>query len=110
MTARFFRSFIAAIFVVTLASGSATQAPPPPAYDVIIRGGRVLDGAGNPFVYTDVGIKGDTIASIGDLQAAAATRIVDARGQYVTPGFIALHAGLVSRFCQDALRTSGSAR
>ena len=60
-------------------------------YDVAIRGGRVLDGSGNPFVTADVGIRGDTIAAIGDLSAASATRVIDATGKYVTPGFIALH-------------------
>jgi N-acyl-D-amino-acid deacylase len=60
-------------------------------YDVIIRNGRVLDGSGNPFVYADVGISGDTIAAVGSLEHAAAARTIDARGQYVTPGFIALH-------------------
>jgi N-acyl-D-amino-acid deacylase len=60
-------------------------------YDVVIRNGRVLDGSGNPFVYADVGIAGDTIIAVGALERAAAARTIDARGQYVTPGFIALH-------------------
>ena len=63
----------------------------PPAYDVVVRGGRVLDGSGNPYVYADVAIKGDTIAAVGDLRDANAARTIDARGHYVTPGFIALH-------------------
>ncbi len=62
-----------------------------PAYDVVIRGGRVLDGSGNPYIYADLGIKGDRISAIGDLAAASARRVVDARGKYVTPGFLALH-------------------
>lgn len=65
-----------------------------PAYDVVIRGGRVLDGTGNPYVYADVGIKGDRITAIGDLSAASAGRVVDARGKYVTPGFFTLHEHL----------------
>jgi N-acyl-D-amino-acid deacylase len=60
-------------------------------YDLVIRGGRVLDGSGNPFFYADVGIRGDTIVALGDLRGAAAARSIDARGKYVTPGFIALH-------------------
>ena len=94
MKPRRIRSLIAAAVIGLLASVGATPIQPTPAYDVIIRGGRVLDGAGNPFVYADVGIRGDTIAAIGDLQNAPATRVVDARGQYVTPGFIALHEHL----------------
>ena len=60
-------------------------------YDVIIRDGRVLDGTGNPFVYADVGIRGDSIARIGNLRGVRARREVDASGQYVTPGWFALH-------------------
>ncbi len=62
-----------------------------PAYDVVIRGGRVLDGTGNPYIYADVGIRGDRIAAVGDLSAATARRVVDARRKYVTPGFFTLH-------------------
>ena len=62
-----------------------------PAYDLIIRGGRVLDGTGNPYFYADVGIRGDRIVTLGDLSAAGARRVIDARGKYVTPGFFTLH-------------------
>jgi N-acyl-D-amino-acid deacylase len=62
-----------------------------PAYDLIIRGGRVLDGTGNPYIYADVGIRGDRIVALGDLSAARATRVIEARGKYVTPGFFTLH-------------------
>ena len=61
------------------------------SYDVLIRNGRVLDGSGNPYFYADVGIRGDEIVAVGDLDGAAAGRVIDAEGQYVTPGFIALH-------------------
>ncbi len=61
------------------------------SFDVLIRGGRVLDGSGNPWFAADVGIRGDAIAAIGDLSGAVADRVVDAAGRYVTPGFIALH-------------------
>jgi N-acyl-D-amino-acid deacylase len=73
---------------VALAEAAASHAQ---GFDVLIRGGRVLDGSGNPFVYADVGIRGDTIAAVGDLKGASAARIVDAAGRYVTPGFVALH-------------------
>ena len=69
---------------VTLASQTA-------GYDILIRNGRVLDGTGNPFLYADLAIAGDTIAAVGSLSGASAARTIDARGQYVTPGFIALH-------------------
>lgn len=60
-------------------------------FDVLIRGGRVLDGSGNPYVYADVGVRGDTIAAVGDLSGATAARVIEAASRYVTPGFVALH-------------------
>jgi N-acyl-D-amino-acid deacylase len=60
-------------------------------YDVIIRNGRVLDGSGNPFVYADIGIRGDSVARVGNLANARARRVIDATNQYVTPGWFAMH-------------------
>ncbi|WP_419948325.1 N-acyl-D-amino-acid deacylase family protein [Candidatus Palauibacter sp.] len=60
-------------------------------YDILIRGGRVLDGSGNPWFVADVGIRSEEIVAVGDLAGATADRVVDAAGKYVTPGFIALH-------------------
>src|SRR5262249_12628686 len=58
-------------------------------YDVLIRNGRVVDGAGNPWVYADVGITGDRISALGRIPAnATAKRLIDAKGLVVAPGFI----------------------
>jgi N-acyl-D-amino-acid deacylase len=62
-----------------------------PEFDVLIRGGQVLDGAGAAAVRADVGIRGDRIVSVGPLGAAAAKRVIDATGLTVAPGFIDLH-------------------
>ena len=59
-----------------------------PPYDVLIRNGMLLDGSGSPAIQADLGIRADTIAGIGDLQAAAGIREVDASGKYLAPGFI----------------------
>jgi len=63
-----------------------------PELDILIRGGRVIDGTGNPWIRYDIGIRGDEIVAIGDLDKASARRIIDARGLYVTPGFIDIHS------------------
>ncbi|MGH9531737.1 MAG: TonB family protein [Terriglobales bacterium] len=58
-------------------------------YDVLIRNGRVVDGSGNPWVYADVGIRGDRIVFVGRAPASAsAQRTIDATGLVVAPGFI----------------------
>ena len=57
-------------------------------YDVILAGGRVVDGTGAPWFRADVGIRGDRIAAIGDLSKAQAQRRIDATKLVVSPGFI----------------------
>ncbi len=61
-------------------------------FDVVIRGGQVVDGTGRrgPFP-ADVGIRGDRIAAIGSLEGAGAAEMVDATGRVVAPGFIDVH-------------------
>jgi N-acyl-D-amino-acid deacylase len=61
-------------------------------YDLIIRGGRVLDGSGNPWYRADVAIRGERIAAVGDLSGAGARRVIEAGGLYVAPGFIDVHS------------------
>ena len=61
-------------------------------FDVLIRGGRLLDGSGTPWVYADLGIKGDRIAALGRLQGASAKTVIEAAGLYVSPGFIDGHS------------------
>ena len=58
------------------------------SYDVIIRGGHILDGTGNPWYAADIGIRGDKIAAIGKLDNATAKQTIDATGKIVSPGFI----------------------
>jgi N-acyl-D-aspartate/D-glutamate deacylase len=72
-----------------LLAGMLAAAPASAAdYDLIISGGRVVDGTGAPWFRGDVGIKGDRIAAVGNLDKASAKRRVDAAGKYVAPGFI----------------------
>ncbi|HEY0745329.1 MAG TPA: amidohydrolase family protein [Steroidobacteraceae bacterium] len=74
-------------------SVGANPAPSLDQYDVVIRGGRVFDGTGNPWRYADLAIKGDRIVVVGFVPAdAIAKTIVDAKGKYVAPGFIDAHS------------------
>jgi dihydroorotase/N-acyl-D-amino-acid deacylase len=59
-----------------------------PQYDLLIRGGRIVDGSGRTGYAGDVAIKGDRIAAIGNLSRATAARVIDAQGLVVAPGFI----------------------
>ena len=60
-------------------------------YDLIIRGGKVVDGSGNPWYRADIAIKNDRIAEIGQLSNHEAKRVIDAHGLVVAPGFIDPH-------------------
>lgn len=59
--------------------------------DLIIRGGSVIDGSGAPAQKADIGIAGDRIVFIGSSNGKQATRVIDAPGLIVTPGFIDPH-------------------
>ena len=73
------------IVLVAGLGGSAARATD---YDLIISGGKVVDGTGAPWFRADVGIRDDRIAALGNLENASASRRVDATGRYVAPGFI----------------------
>jgi N-acyl-D-amino-acid deacylase len=71
----------------------SAQAPAAPqAFDLLIRNARVYDGTGNPWFPADIGIRGDRIVAVGSFDTATATRVIDATGKYVAPGFIDIHS------------------
>jgi N-acyl-D-amino-acid deacylase len=76
--------------VAACAQAPQATAPTPvqaSGYDIVIRNGRVLDGSGNPWIRADVAIKGGRFAKIGVIPERG-TREIDARGKYVSPGWI----------------------
>jgi len=83
------RTFYAGLLLLglSLVNGCAKKEK----YDVLLRGGTVIDGTGAPGVVTDLAIRGDRIATIGKIDGEAALTI-DASGLMVTPGFIDMHS------------------
>lgn len=71
------------------------------SYDVILKGGFVVDGTGTPGRKADVGIRGDTIAWVGNLNGAKAKQVVDVSGLVVTPGFINMLSWATESLIQD---------
>jgi N-acyl-D-amino-acid deacylase len=82
------------ILLLMLLAGCATPAALPPvstpAYDIVLRGGTVIDGSGAPGQVSDVAILGDKVAAIGPQRPGAGKREFDVRGKIVAPGFINL--------------------
>jgi N-acyl-D-amino-acid deacylase len=76
------KKFLPILFLLSLVACKKQE------FNVIIRGGTVYDGSGQPPTVTDVGINGDTIAFIGDLSKAVGKKEIDAKGLAVAPGFI----------------------
>ena len=89
------------LVILIVLAGTITQGQAQP-FDIIIRGGTVIDGSGNPRYAADVGIRNGFIAAIGELDQATAATHIDARGLFVTPGFINIH----SHASADALPTA----
>ena len=60
-------------------------------FSLILRGGKVVDGTGNPWFEGDVGLKGDRIVALGQVSGSADIEI-DAKGLVISPGFIDMHS------------------
>src|SRR5699024_1610982 len=60
-------------------------------YDIVIRNGKIFDGSGNPWTNLDIAIKNEKIVGIGKFKNINATKVIDASGLAVAPGFIDTH-------------------
>ncbi len=63
-----------------------------PEFDLLVRGGSVIDGSGSDSRQTDVGVRDGRIVAVGELSSARARRVIDASGLIVAPGFIDMHS------------------
>lgn len=66
-----------------------------PAYDLLLVGGMVFDGSGNPAIRADIGIRGDEVVAVGRLagkEGHEAARTIDVGGLHVSPGWVDLHS------------------
>jgi N-acyl-D-amino-acid deacylase len=87
------------IFLVIASFGQIASADP--QFDIIIKGGTVYDGTGGEGRVTNIAIRGDRIAGVGDLAKASATTTIDARGLAVAPGFINMLSWSTESLIQD---------
>jgi len=78
------------IFVLLLLAPALVQTQGP-AYDLVFRGGRIVDGTGSPWYRADIAIKGDTVIRIAPTIADPAARVINLDGLVVAPGFIDIH-------------------
>jgi N-acyl-D-amino-acid deacylase len=79
------------IAAAAVSAGTLIHARQPARYDLVVAGGRVIDGTGRPGVLADVAVKDGRIAAIGRVARAQAAEVIDASGLTVAPGFIDVH-------------------
>jgi N-acyl-D-amino-acid deacylase len=99
---------ILALILAAAAIAACRTAPPETVYDIIIQGGRIVDGTGKPGFEGDVGIVGDTIRTVGDLRKAKAKKVIAAAGLTVSPGFIDVHTHCDNGFGLDAMKLNAN--
>jgi N-acyl-D-amino-acid deacylase len=90
MPATVLRRFCLAIVCLTAITTSMSAAEP--AFDLVFRGGKIVDGTGNPWRHGDVGVVGDRIAAVGYIPAGSGKREIEISGLMIAPGFVDIHS------------------
>ncbi|MFN7978289.1 MAG: D-aminoacylase [Vicinamibacterales bacterium] len=93
----FARALVCVAAVSALVAGCSPAAPPAPPLDLVITHAKIIDGTGSPARDGAVGIANGKVAEIADAQGAEAlakrgTRVIDAKGRTLAPGFIDMHS------------------
>ncbi len=92
---RLLSAVLASVLIPLGATVAQTPTRTPTTYDLILRGGTVVDGTGAPRYRADVAVTRGHIARVGDLASATARTEIDVRGLFVAPGFINIHSHAV---------------
>ena len=85
------------ILAFTLAALGVTLFAQPPAYDLVLRNARIVDGTGSPWYRGDVAVRGDAIVRIAPAIAEPATRVIDVGGQERAAASSCWHASRTRR-------------
>src|SRR5437870_5032558 len=102
------RTWVCSLFFTVIIGGGQIASADAP-FDIVIKGGTVYDGTGGEGHITDVAIRGDRIAGVGDFAKASAKKTIDARGLAVAPGFINMLSWSNESLIQDG-RSQGEIR
>ena len=76
------------------------------AHDLVVTGGTIVDGTGAAPRRGDIGVDGDRITAVGEVDTTGAGKVIDAEGRHVTPGFVDLHSHLDAQIGWDPLMSS----
>jgi N-acyl-D-aspartate/D-glutamate deacylase len=95
---------VIAIFLLSVAISIAggVLAPAGERFDLLLKGGRVVDGTGAPWYVADIAVRAGRIVAIGRLDHLPAERVVEATGLYVAPGFIDMMGQTAAPFLKDS--------